>query len=57
MKRLIDLSNEDARIHFLKGSSYFNGDLPRYISFEPILGEVAAVLQGGNYTQFKSAMC
>jgi len=29
MKRLIDLSNEEARIHFLKGSSYFNGDLNR----------------------------
>lgn len=55
MKRLIDLSNEEARVHFLKGSSYFNGDLPRYISFEPMLGEVAAVLNGGNYAQFKSA--
>ena len=54
MKRLIDLSNEEARTHFLKGSSYFNGDLPRYISFEPILGEVAAVLNGGNYAQFKA---
>ena len=54
MKRLIDLSNEDAKAHFLKGSSYFNGDLPNYISFEPILSAVAAVLQGGNYTQFKS---
>ncbi len=55
MKRLIDLSNEEARVHFLKGSSYFNGDLPRYISFEPILSEVASVLNGGNYAQFKGA--
>lgn len=55
MKRLIDLSNEEARAHFLKGSSYFNGDLPKYISFEPILNEVSAVLGSGNYTQFKSA--
>ena len=55
MKRLIDLSNEEARVHFLKGSSYFNGDLPRYISFEPILSEVASVLNGGNYAQFKAA--
>lgn len=54
MKRLIDLSNEDARAHFLKGSSYFNGDLPRYISFEPILSEVASILNGGNYAQFKA---
>ena len=37
MKKLVDLTNEEARKHFLKGSSYFNGDLPNYISFEPIL--------------------
>lgn len=55
MKRLIDLSNEEARAHFLKGSSYFNGDLPKYISFEPILNDVSAVLKGANYAQFKNA--
>lgn len=55
MKRLVDLSNEEARAHFLKGSSYFNGDLPRYISFEPILSGVAAILNGGTYTEFKAA--
>ena len=52
MKRLIDLSNEEARSHFLKGSSYFNGDMPSYISFEPILLGVANVLNGGSFTQF-----
>ncbi len=55
MKRLIELSNEEARKHFLKGSSYFNSDVPGYISFEPILNDVAAVLNGGNYAAFKSA--
>lgn len=54
MKRLVDLSNEEARAHFLKGSSYFNGDMPLYISFAPILADVAAILKGGNYAQFKS---
>lgn len=53
MKRLIDLSNEEAKAHFLKGSSYFNGDLPKYISFEPILNNVSDVLKGQNYAQFK----
>jgi hypothetical protein len=53
MKKLVELSNEEARIHFLKGSSYFNGDMPRYISFEPILNEVAAVLNGRNFAEFK----
>ena len=55
MKRLVDLSNEVARAHFLKGSSYFSSDLPSYISFEPILGEVASELAGGNYGSFKAA--
>lgn len=55
MKKLIDLSNEEARKHFLKGSSYFNGDMPSYISFEPILTDVAAVLNGESYAAFKSA--
>ena len=55
MKRLVDLSCEEAKAHFLKGSSYFNVDLPRYISFEPILSEVGSVLDGRNYAQFKSS--
>lgn len=55
MKRLIDLSCEEARAHFLKGSSYFNGDMPSYISFEPILTDVAAVLNGGTFAHFKES--
>lgn len=54
MKRLVDLSNEEAKKHFLKGSSYFNGDIPSYISFEPILTDVTTVLSGGSYIAFKS---
>lgn len=55
MKRLIDLSNEEARCHFLKGSSYFNGDMPRYISFDLILEEVSKILNGGSFVQFKAS--
>jgi len=54
MKRLIDLSSDDARAHFLKGSSYFNGDMPSYISFEPILKDVSTLLDGDQYAQFQS---
>lgn len=54
MKRLIDLSNEEAKEHFLKCSSYFNSDLPGYISFEPILTAVSDVMNGGSFTQFRS---
>ena len=53
MKHLIESSSDEARAHFLKGSSYFNGDLPRYISFEPILNEIASILNGGSYREFQ----
>jgi len=52
MKRLIELTHDEAKSHFMKGSSYFNSDLPRYISFEPILNSVAGVLSGGIYSHF-----
>lgn len=55
MKKLIHLSAEAAKEHFLKGSSYFNGDFPDYISFEPILNDVAEVLGGGYFTEHKQS--
>jgi hypothetical protein len=54
MKKILDLGPEGAVKYFMKGSSYFNGDLPGYLSFEPILAEVAAVLKGDNYSSFAS---
>ena len=51
LKKLLDLNAEEARIHFLKGSSYFNGDFPDYISFEPILSDVVSVLKGSHFKQ------
>lgn len=53
MKSLIDVSEDEAKQHLLKGSSYFNGDFPGYISFEPILNGVAKVLDGNGYDKFK----
>lgn len=55
MKKIVDFSNEEAKTHFLKGSSYYNNDLPPYLSFEPILSDVAAVLSGKNFAEFKSS--
>jgi hypothetical protein len=52
-EKLINLSADDAREHFLKGGSYFNGDFPDYISFEPILRGVADILDGGDFTELK----
>lgn len=55
MKKLVELSNEEARTYFLKGSNYFNSDMPNYISFEPILTDVATVLSEKNFAAFKSS--
>lgn len=54
MRRLVDLSHKEAKQHFLKGSSYFNGDMPSYISFDPILNGVDTVLGGRNYREFNN---
>jgi len=54
MKRLTELSNEEAKQHFLKCSSYFKDDLPNYISFQPIITAVSEVMNGGYFNQFKS---
>lgn len=55
MAKLIQLQSADARAHFLKASSYFNGDFPKYISFEPILKDVETPLAGGSYKAFKQS--
>lgn len=55
MKKITELTAKAAAEHFLKGSSYFNGDFPDYISFQPILAEVSATLGGGGFTGFKSS--
>lgn len=54
MKELIGLSNDEARDFFLKGSSYFNSDLPSYMSFEPVLTEVANYLNGICYPDYRT---
>lgn len=55
MKKLIDATSDEARKFFLKGSSYFNGDFPKYISFEPILNGVSEFLDGKSLSGLASA--
>ncbi|NQU05636.1 MAG: RNA-directed DNA polymerase [Calditrichaeota bacterium] len=54
MKQLIDLNSEEAKQHFLKGSSYFNSDFPKYLDFTPILDAVNEVLAGKRYNGFQA---
>ncbi len=51
MRRLLDLTNDEARAFFMKGSSYFSLDLPPYLDFEPLLRRVATALSGRSLRQ------
>ncbi len=52
MKRIIDLKPDEAKQHFLKGTSYFNLDLPKYISFDPVIDSVNNAMSGKSYLSF-----
>mgnify|MGYP001155231847 CR=1 FL=1 len=54
MRKLFEVTNEEARSHFLDASSYFNMDMPPYISFEPILTDVTEALNEEFYIAYKS---
>lgn len=55
MKKLVDLSHTKAKDYFLKGSSYFTSDLPPYLSFEPLISEVAIELNEGYYPDLQDS--
>lgn len=55
MKKVTDLTAQEAKDFFLKGSSYFNTDFPSYISFEPLLDGVRAILGDGLFPDHKSS--
>jgi RNA-directed DNA polymerase len=52
MKTVLELSNLEARQHFLKEESYFNFDLPQYYSFESLLAELSGELNGKLLSDF-----
>jgi hypothetical protein len=56
MKRVIDLSAEDAKKYFLKQSSYFREDFPGYISFQPIIDDVSNAMGGKAYLDFLASI-
>lgn len=53
MKKLIDLTAAEAKAHFLKDASYFNGDFPDYLNFGPIITDVAGVIKDGDFWSIK----
>lgn len=49
MELITEIPNDKAKQYFLKGGSYFNSDLPPYLSFEPILQSVSSILNNSSY--------
>jgi RNA-directed DNA polymerase len=54
-KKLADCTPAEAKAYFLKGSTYFNSDLPTYFGFDTFLAELDAVMAGRNYKQIMAA--
>ena len=52
MKSITDLSSTEARDYFLKASSYFHADMPNYLSFQPIIDNVARVMGNASFFDF-----
>ncbi len=50
MKRILELSANEARDFLLKGKSYAGFDLPNYINFEDLITQVAAQIGNQNLT-------
>jgi RNA-directed DNA polymerase len=52
MKTILDLTPEEAKDFFLKGTSYCVFDLPPYFKFDELLSELSNELQGKNLSDF-----
>lgn len=54
MKKILDLSNQEARNYLLKEESYFNFDLPKYFTFQKLLDKVSEKIENKNLKDFYS---
>ena len=48
-RSILELNNEEAKKFFLKSESYFNLDLPKYISFEKVLNALSEEIKSETY--------
>lgn len=51
MKKIIDMSSNEAKRFFLKSSSYFSMNLPEYFDFSDLINDVDAKLKGKTLSQ------
>lgn len=52
MRRILDMSNDDAKLFLLKNKSYFSLDLPPYFDFNNLLLSIDNKLKGKNLRDF-----
>lgn len=53
-RSILELNNEEAKKFFLKSESYFNLDLPKYISFEKVLNALSEEIKSETYNCYKA---
>lgn len=52
MKKILDMTPERAKKYFMKNTSYFGLELPKYFDFTDLLKKVDKKIQGKNLTDF-----
>lgn len=51
MKKILDMTPERAKKYFMKNTSYFGLELPKYFDFTDLLKKVDKKIQGKNLTE------
>ena len=51
MKKILDMTPERAKKYFMKNTSYFGLELPKYFDFTDLLKKVDKKIQGKNLSQ------
>lgn len=54
MKKILELSDIEARKYLLKEESYFNFDLPKYFTFQALINKVSEKIENKNLSDFYS---
>lgn len=52
LKKILDMTPERAKKYFMKNTSYFGLELPKYFDFTDLLKKVDKKIQGKNLTDF-----
>ena len=52
MKKILDMTPDRAKKYFMKNTSYFSLELPKYFDFTELLKKIDKKIQGKNLSDF-----